>query len=59
MTAIFPVIWKGVEQAVDNVNEIIAPEITGWNVFDQVGLDKLLIELDGTPVKANSARTPS
>ena len=42
---------KGVEQAVDNVNEIIAPEITGWNVFDQVGLDKLLIELDGTPNK--------
>lgn len=42
---------KGVEKAVDNVNEIIAPEIIGWNVFDQVGLDQLLIALDGTPNK--------
>ena len=42
---------KGVETAVDNVNEIIAPEVIGWNVFDQVGLDQLMIELDGTPNK--------
>ncbi|MDD3999717.1 MAG: phosphopyruvate hydratase [Bacilli bacterium] len=43
---------KGVLKAVDNVNEIIAPEIIGMNVFDQVGIDNLMIELDGTPNKA-------
>lgn len=42
---------KGVQNAVDNVNEIIAEEIIGMNIFDQVGLDKLLIELDGTENK--------
>lgn len=42
---------KGTLTAVDNVNDIIAEEIIGYNVFDQVGLDKLLIELDGTPNK--------
>ena len=43
---------KGVLTAVDNVNEIIAPEVTGMNVFDQVSIDNLMIELDGTPNKA-------
>ncbi|MEG1930789.1 MAG: phosphopyruvate hydratase [Anaerovorax sp.] len=43
---------KGVQKAVDNVNDIIAEEIIGMNVFDQVGLDKFLIELDGTPNKS-------
>lgn len=43
---------KGVLQAIDNVNELIAPELIGWNVYDQVGLDKLMIDLDGTPNKA-------
>lgn len=43
---------RGVLEAVDNVNEIIAPEVIGWNVFDQVGLDRLLNTLDGTPNKA-------
>ena len=42
---------KGTTKAVDNVNEIIADEIIGWDVFDQVGLDEMLIELDGTPNK--------
>lgn len=42
---------KGVLKAVDNVNEIIAPEIVGYNVMDQVGIDKAMIELDGTPNK--------
>jgi enolase len=42
---------KGVLTAVDNVNDIIAPEIIGMNVFDQVGIDRLMIELDGTPNK--------
>jgi len=43
---------KGVLKAVSNVNDIIAEEIIGYNVLDQVGLDKLLIELDGTPNKS-------
>ena len=42
---------KGVLQAVSNVNDIIADEIIGMNPFDQPALDKLLIELDGTPNK--------
>ena len=43
---------KGVQQAVDNVNSIIAPEIIGMEATDQIGLDNLLIELDGTPNKS-------
>ncbi len=42
---------KGVEKAVANVNEIIAPELEGMDAFDQPGLDALMIELDGTPNK--------
>lgn len=42
---------KGVQNAVDNVNEIIAEEIIGMNIFDQVGLDQTLINLDGTDNK--------
>ncbi len=42
---------KGTQKAVDNVNEIIAEEVIGWDAFDQVGLDEMLIELDGTPNK--------
>jgi len=43
---------KGVEKAVSNVNDIIAPELEGWDVYDQVGIDNMLIELDATPNKA-------
>ena len=43
---------KGVLNAVENVNNIIATEITGLDVFDQVGIDQLMIQLDGTPTKA-------
>ena len=42
---------KGVTKAVANVNEIIAPELEGMNVFEQVEIDKKLIELDGTENK--------
>ncbi|HBP65825.1 MAG TPA: phosphopyruvate hydratase [Desulfosporosinus sp.] len=42
---------KGVMKAVENVNLLISPEIEGLNPFDQPGLDRLLIELDGTPNK--------
>ena len=43
---------KGVLKAVSNVNDIIAPEIEGLNVYEQTKIDKKLIELDGTENKA-------
>lgn len=44
---------KGVLKAVSNVNDIIAPELEDMNVFDQVGIDQMMIELDGTDNKGN------
>ncbi len=44
---------KGVLKAVQNVNEVIAKEILGMPVTDQVGIDKAMIALDGTPTKSN------
>src|ERR671936_396079 len=44
---------KGVLTAVRNVNETIRPELLGSDAVDQVTIDRLLIELDGTPNKAN------
>ena len=41
-------IGKGVEKAVANVNEVIAPELEGMDAFDQPAIDALMIELDGT-----------
>ncbi|MDD3303652.1 MAG: phosphopyruvate hydratase [Clostridia bacterium] len=43
---------KGTLKAVDNINDIIAPEIEGLNALDQVEIDKIMIELDGTENKA-------
>lgn len=43
---------KGVLKAVKNVNEVIAPKLIGVNVFDQVLIDKILLELDGTENKS-------
>ena len=43
---------KGVETAVKNVNTEIAEALIGTNVLDQVAIDKLLIDLDGTPNKS-------
>ncbi|WP_054951285.1 phosphopyruvate hydratase [Numidum massiliense] len=42
---------KGVQKAVANVNDIIAPELVGYDALDQVGVDKALIALDGTENK--------
>ncbi len=42
---------KGVLKAVQNVNEIIAPEIIGEDVLDQAYIDNVLLEIDGTPNK--------
>lgn len=43
---------KGVLKAVKNVNDVIAPEIVGMLVDDQIGIDKKMIELDGTEYKS-------
>lgn len=43
---------RGVKKAVENVNEIIAPELIGLDAADQITLDKTLIDLDGTPNKS-------
>jgi enolase len=43
---------KGVLTAVKNVNEVMRPELMGTDALDQVSLDRLLIELDGTPNKS-------
>ena len=42
---------KGVTKAVANVNDIIAKEVVGMNVYNQIELDKKLIEIDGTENK--------
>ncbi len=42
---------KGVLKAVENVNDEIAEALIGMNIFDQVGIDNLMIELDGTDNK--------
>ena len=44
---------KGVLQAVEAVNETIAEELVGWDATDQVGIDEMLLELDGTENKKN------
>ncbi|NPV10593.1 MAG: phosphopyruvate hydratase [Ignavibacteria bacterium] len=44
---------KGVQKAVQNVNEIIADNLVGLDPFDQVKIDNILIELDGTENKGN------
>ncbi|HEX6383987.1 MAG TPA: phosphopyruvate hydratase [Anaerolineae bacterium] len=44
---------KGVLQAVAAVNETIAEEVVGWDATDQVGIDEMMIELDGTENKKN------
>jgi len=43
---------KGVRKAVDNVNEIIAAEIAGMEVTDQIGIDQKMLDLDGTEYKS-------
>jgi len=44
---------KGVLKAVENVNEIIAEALIGWEASDQAGIDRKLLELDGTDFKSN------
>lgn len=49
---------KGVQKAVENVNEVITDALLGWEASDQAGIDRRLLELDGTNFKAISAPTP-
>ena len=44
---------KGVTKAVENVNTTIADALLGMDVSDQVGIDRVLLDLDGTPNKSN------
>ena len=44
---------KGVLKAVDNVNNRIAEELVGFSVYEQALLDQIMLEMDGTPNKAN------
>jgi enolase len=44
---------KGVLKAVENVNSTIASDLVGMSVFEQNAIDKMMIELDGTPNKSN------
>ncbi|HLE33451.1 MAG TPA: phosphopyruvate hydratase [Bacteroidota bacterium] len=43
---------KGVLKAVENVNEVLSEEVVGFDALDQVGIDKMMIQLDGTPTKS-------
>lgn len=43
---------KGVQKAVANVNDVIAPELIGMDASDQRGIDQLMLKLDGTPTKS-------
>jgi len=43
---------KGVLKAVENVNDVLADELIGWDALDQTGIDSFMIELDGTPNKS-------
>lgn len=42
---------KGVTKAVENVNSVLSEEVVGFDALDQVGIDKMMIALDGTPNK--------
>lgn len=44
---------KGVLRAVEHVNGVIAEALRGWEVTDQTGVDRVLVELDGTRTKSN------
>ncbi len=43
---------KSVLKAVNNVNSILAENLTGWDVADQTGIDAMMLQLDGTPNKS-------
>lgn len=44
---------KGVQKAVENINKVIAPKLIGKSALDQRGIDKAMLNLDGTKTKSN------
>lgn len=50
---------KGVLKAIDNINNIIAPALTGMDSSDQRGIDMAMLALDGTPLSPNSSQCHS
>ena len=44
---------KGVLKAVSNVNDVIAPKLIGMNILEQTEIDRMMIDLDGTPNKSH------
>ena len=44
---------KGVQKAVENINNIIAPALIGWSVLEQRAIDHKMLALDGTKTKSN------
>ena len=44
---------KGVLKAVNNVNTILSKELRGYHAFDQMDIDNMMIQMDGTPNKSN------
>ena len=49
---------KGVLKAIDNINNIIAPALTGMDSSDQRGIDMAMLALDSTPLSPNSEPMP-
>ena len=52
MVILKDILEKGVLKAVENVNKIIAEQLIGFDVTDQNGIDKRMLELDGTENKS-------
>ena len=50
---------KGVTQAVDNVNDVLADELLGFDVFDQRAIDQAMIDSTARATKARLEQTPS
>ena len=46
-------VGKGVTQAIDNINSVLADALMGWDALDQIGVDQRMMELDGTDNKKN------
>ena len=44
---------KGVTKAVENINSVLADSLEGWDALDQIGIDRQMCALDGTPNKKN------
>ena len=50
---------KGVLKAVENINTLIAPALKGMDSMNQRGIDKAMLDLDGTPTKSKPPSSPT